>query len=65
MIERNILMMMGVFFFQNKRLESDTIKNIKRLIQIDIMFLKMTILKIQECVGHIQDKNEGQQVMFI
>ena len=65
MIERNILMMMGVFFFQNKRLESDTIKNIKRLIQIDIMFLKMTILKIQEYVGHIQDKNEGQQVMFI
>ena len=43
MIEGNILIMMGVVFFQNKRLESDTMKNIKRLIQIDIMFKKMTV----------------------
>ena len=33
-----ILMMMGVVFFQNKGLESYTIQNIKRLIQINIMF---------------------------
>ena len=36
--DRNILMMMGVLFLQNKRLESNTMQNIKRLIQIDIMF---------------------------
>ena len=33
-----ILMMTGVVFFQNKILEIYTIQNIKRLIQIDIMF---------------------------
>ena len=35
---KDILMMMGVVFFQNKILETDTMKNIKGLIQIDIMF---------------------------
>ena len=29
---------MGVVFFQNKRLEIDTVLNIKILIQIDIVF---------------------------
>ena len=31
-------MIIGVVFFQNKGLEIDTMQNIKRLIQIDIMF---------------------------
>ena len=36
-------MIMGEMFFQNKRLEIYKMQNIKRLIKIDIMFLKMTI----------------------
>ena len=56
---------MRVLFYQNKRLESFTMQNIKRLIQIDIMFLKITILKIQECVGHNQEENEGQKFLCI
>ena len=40
-------MMVGVVFFQNKWSEIFTIKNIKRHILIDIMFLKVTIYKIQ------------------
>ena len=38
MIERNIWRMVGVVFFRNKSLERNTMQNIKRLIQIDIMF---------------------------
>ena len=58
-------MMMGVVFFQYKGLESNKMKNINLLIQIDIMFLKRTIEEIQECVGNIQEENKGQQVMLI
>ena len=38
MREINIIMMMGVVFLQNKKLEIFTMQNIKRLLQIDIMF---------------------------
>ena len=34
----NILMMMGVVFFQNKRLEIFIIRNIRRHVEIDVMF---------------------------
>ena len=47
MIERNILIMMGVVFFQNKSLESDTMQNIKRLFQINIMFKNYYIKDIR------------------
>ena len=57
MIETNIWIMMGMVFFRNKRLESLTMQNIKIIIQINIMFSKMTILKIQEYVGHVQEEN--------
>ena len=55
----------GVVFFLNKRLERYKIQNINLLIQIDVILLKTTIYKIQEYVGHIQEENERQQVMFI
>ena len=41
--ERNILMMIGVVFFQNKRLESFIMKNIMRNMLIKIMFLREII----------------------
>ena len=40
---KSILMMMGVEFFQNRRIESFTIKNIIRHMEIDVMLFPLHI----------------------
>ena len=52
-------------FFQNKRIESYTMKYIKRLIQNKCYVIENDYKKIQECVGSIQEENKGQQVLLI
>ena len=48
MMERNILMIMGVVFFQKKSLENDMMQNIKRLIPLCSKndFIKDTIIRL-------------------
>ena len=64
-IERNILMMMGVLFFLKQEIRRLYNTKYQNTISNQYYVLNMTILKIQEYVGHIQEETKGKRVMFI
>ena len=62
---KNILIIMGVVFLQNGRIESYIIKTFRRHMGIYVMFFPIHIYNIQEYEGCIQGGNKSQKFLSV